>query len=172
MKKNRKKIEKKVTFSQLDTYLATIGVEIYHTGALIPNSITKTECIEVIKKLIESESFIQFAIGDFLQYYEKTWGDGYEELMAATGLSYGTICNYKSIAKKVPLSNRNEKLSFSHHAEVASLDEEEQKEMLDIAEKDNLNREDLRLKIKEKKSPNAKDPEITKHVCPFCGKRW
>src|SRR5438094_731747 len=45
----------------------------------------------------------------------------YETAIAATGLDYQTLANYKSVAGRFPLSRRREKLSFAHHEVVAGI---------------------------------------------------
>jgi hypothetical protein len=49
------------------------------------------------------------------------WGDKYEAVIEATGLSYNTINNTKTVTKAFEFTRRRVNLSFTHHVEVASL---------------------------------------------------
>ena len=81
----------------------------------------------------EAEQSVQFWIGDWLNYGEKTWGKRYAEAIQKTGLEYQTLRDYKWIASKIPLSLRNDKLSYHHHRQVANLPLEQQAYFLNKA---------------------------------------
>jgi hypothetical protein len=49
------------------------------------------------------------------------WGDKYEAVIEATGLSYDTINHAKQVSKAFKFSRRRLNLSYTHHVEVASL---------------------------------------------------
>ncbi len=82
------------------------------------------------KFLQEAEQSVQFWIGDWLNYGEKTWGKKYDEAIQKTGLDYQTLRDYKWVASNLPLSLRNDKLSFHHHREVVSMEPEQQEYLL------------------------------------------
>ena len=119
----------------------------------------------------EAEKSVQFWIGDWLNFGEKAWGKKYEEALEKTGLDYQTLRDYKWVASKVPLSSRNDKLSFHHHREVASLTPEKQTYLLNKAaslswsliklkqEKYRLNLEDARAGV------NVSDPHFILGDC-------
>jgi hypothetical protein len=73
-------------------------------------------------------------VGDWLNTGELRWKDTYEEAAQATGLAHQTLMNAKMVSKAFKVSRRREKLTWSHHADVASLHESEQDEWLDKAE--------------------------------------
>src|ERR1700694_3426954 len=81
----------------------------------------------------EAEKSVQFWIGDWLNFGEKTWGKRYKEALEKTGLDYQTLRNYKWVASSLPLSLRRDKLSFHHHKEVANLEPEQQADLLNKA---------------------------------------
>src|SRR5216684_3749235 len=83
--------------------------------------------------LQEAEQSVQFWIGDWLNYGQKTWGTKYVEAIQKTGLDYQTLRDYKWVASHMPLSLRNDKLSFHHHRELASLEPEQQAYLLNKA---------------------------------------
>lgn len=90
------------------------------------------------------EGSVQFWIGDWINYGEKSYGKTYEKALEATGLEYGTLRNYKNVSGRVELSLRNDNLEFHHHQVVAPLEPEQQKKWLDKAEKDGLSVRELR----------------------------
>lgn len=87
--------------------------------------------------LKEAEQSVQFWIGDWLNYGERTWGKQYEEAMQQTGLDYQTLRDYKWVSAHVPLSLRNDKLSYHHHRQIANLAPEQQAYFLEKAEQEN-----------------------------------
>jgi hypothetical protein len=78
---------------------------------------------------------MRWKIGGLARHDDAVYGEKYEALMAATGLSYQTIANTAMVAGKVELSRRRENLSFAHHTEVAALPAVEQDRLLDLAQK-------------------------------------
>jgi hypothetical protein len=60
-------------------------------------------------------------IGDWLNYGERKFGEMYSQALDVTSKAYQTLANRKYVAGVFPLSKRRAKLSFSHHAAVASL---------------------------------------------------
>jgi hypothetical protein len=68
----------------------------------------------------------QWWIGDWLNYGERAYGEKYAQGMAATGYELQTLTNMAWVAARVEISRRREILSWSHHAEVAALESDEQ----------------------------------------------
>lgn len=83
--------------------------------------------------LKEADQSVQFWIGDWLNYGERTWGKKYEEALQQTGLDYQTLRDYKWVSAHVPLSLRNDKLSFHHHRQIANLAPAQQTHFLEKA---------------------------------------
>src|SRR5713226_6333382 len=107
--------------------------------------------------LQEAEQSVQFWIGDWLNYGQKTWGKKYEEALTKTGLDYQTLRDYKWVAKAVPLSLRKDKLSFHHHKHVADLPTEKQTALLTQAVTESwpllkLKQEKYKLNLEEKRT--------------------
>jgi site-specific DNA-methyltransferase (adenine-specific) len=116
---------KEFTYSsfRLDTiHLAPIGTPTFN------------EWVTVGRFLKDAEQSVQFWIGDWLLYGEKTFGKTlYEQAIRETGLEYGTLRDYKWVAQAVPVEQRTDKLGFHHHREVASLPQETQQTLLSQA---------------------------------------
>lgn len=107
---------------------------------VINDSISLAEWKELGQSLKQIEGSVQFWIGDWVRFGENKGyisSKKYDEAEEATGLDRGTIQDYKWVAEKVPSSLRKEELTYSHHKEVAGLEQEKQIEFLNraIAEK-------------------------------------
>lgn len=89
------------------------------------------QCGEFINR---AKGSVHFWIGDWLNYGEQKWGEKYLQAVKETDYDYGTLRNDKWVASKVELSRRRDNLTFSHHAEVADLEPDEQDRLLDYAE--------------------------------------
>ena len=68
------------------------------------------------------------------------------------GPSYSTITNRATVCKAFDVSLRRERLSFTHHAEVASLPQEYRDQLLDECERNSLSQLQLIQRVKEVKS--------------------
>jgi hypothetical protein len=80
---------------------------------------------------------MQWCEGDLLVDDDKTpYGEMYKERMKSTGKKYGTLANWKWVAKSIEFSRRRENLSWNHHYEVVHYDPETQDRLLDWCEKD------------------------------------
>lgn len=97
------------------------------------------------------EGSIQFWIGDWIRYGEHEYGEKYSQAVEATNLDYQTLQDAVYVAQNVPISLRNENLSFSHHRAVASLPQTSQKKWLDRAEREELSYRELRKRIERAK---------------------
>jgi hypothetical protein len=73
-------------------------------------------------------------IGDWVRYGNARYGDRYGPAARVTGYDVQSLMNMAYVAGRFEVSRRRDGLSFSHHAEVASLPAEEQDLWLDRAE--------------------------------------
>ncbi|MGP4028709.1 LmbU family transcriptional regulator [Actinomadura sp. 3N407] len=98
-------------------------------------------------------------LGDWLVYGETRYPERYKQAVKETTLDYQTLRNYAWISRKIDKSRRRGTLSFQHHAEVASLPEDEQEEWLDRAEKFGWSRNLLRqyLRVHRETSANSRE---------------
>jgi hypothetical protein len=120
-------------------------------------------------------------VGDWLQYGTSRWGEKYVEAARITGYDVKTLRNIAYVAKRFDLSRRRDKLHWSHHAEVAVLEAEEQDRWLDRAIVDRLSVADLRVELRgslrsslitasRRADPAKPDSDACSMVCPHCGK--
>lgn len=108
---------------------------------------------------------VQFALGDWLNYGERAWGDEIWNVLDASQYAYETIRNFKSVADRIPPSLRNDALSYQHHVAVAPLETPEQRgAWLERAERDQLSAAALREQVQAKRGV----PPSTLIVCPHC----
>jgi len=111
------------------------GVQWTTRGLIVTDPSLPFETVEALFRAAgEIKTAMSFIIGDLLNFAEARYSDRYVQAAEATGLSYSTLTNYASVMRKVAPSRRRESLRFSHHAEVASLEPEEQERWLAQAE--------------------------------------
>lgn len=118
-------------------------------------------------------------IGDWLRYGNAAYGERYARAAKITGYDTQTLMNMVYVASQVDVSRRRESLSWSHHAEVAALADDEQQHWLEHAEARRLSVRDLREEIRrawrEPRLAAGADQAATaaEHAdaltCPECG---
>jgi hypothetical protein len=106
-----------------------------------------------LTRIVDSSAW---CLGDWVVYGESHYADRYRLAVDATGLDYGTLRNYASVARRIPLSRRRDALSFQHHAEVVTLPTVQQELWLDRAEKQKWSRNQLRHHLKASKGQAVK----------------
>nr|MDT0661771.1 LmbU family transcriptional regulator [Micromonospora sp. DSM 115978] len=99
-------------------------------------------------------------LGDWLIYGQAQYPGRYKRAIAETSLDYQTLRNYAWVARQFSPARRRNKLSFQHHAEVASLSEDEQDKWLDEAERCSWSRNELRRQIKASRDPEHRTREV------------
>lgn len=101
-------------------------------------------------------SAVPWLIGDWLNYGERRYGETYVQAIEATGMKVQLLMNYKSVARRVPISCRKESLTWTHHEIVARLPPPEQECWLARAESVDLSTKELREALRAEKG--AEDP--------------
>lgn len=87
-------------------------------------------------------------LGDWLLFGRMKYGRRYKDAVAVTGFDYQTLRNYAMVARRFEPSRRRDTLTFQHHAEVCSLDDETQDRWLRRAEDERWSRNDLRRALR------------------------
>jgi hypothetical protein len=77
-------------------------------------------------------------IGDWLSYGNHVFGERYARASRITGYDAQTLMNMAYVASRFEVSRRRGKLSWSHHAEIAAMNPDEQDFWLTRAETDRL----------------------------------
>lgn len=103
----------------------------------------------ILSGLQSAEKSIHWWIGDGIRFGERKYGETYTQALEESSYKYQTLNNDVWVADSVQISRRRENLSWSHHAEVAALEADEQDRWLDFAQEKQLSRNELRAAIKE-----------------------
>ncbi len=90
----------------------------------------------------------QWWIGDWIRFGTKQWGEKYAEAARLTGYDRGSLRNLAWVASQFDPSRRRDKLTWTHHLEVAPLKPDEQDQWLDRAIKEKLSAADLRIELR------------------------
>jgi hypothetical protein len=123
-------------------------------------------------------------LGDWLRFGNAAYGERYAAAARLTGYDRQSLMNMVYVASRFESSRRREKLSWSHHAEIAAVEPAEQDEWLDRAERDQLSvrclREAMRTQRRAVKAQHgaegdvehsrAAPPDSPDFVCPSCGR--
>lgn len=109
---------------------------------------TFNEWQRLVENLIEEREANTWLLADALAYgelhFRREYGPALERIYARQSLK-----NLASISRRVPVTVRRESLSFTHHAEVAALEQDWQKVWLDDAETHGWSTLELRARIAE-----------------------
>jgi hypothetical protein len=114
-------------------------------------------------------------IGDWLRFGNAKYGERYARAVRITGYDSQTLMNMVYVASRFDISRRREKLSWSHHAELAALEPGPQDELLERAEHERLSVRDLREMMRAHRRDEPDDEEEIVDaaadvvVCPACG---
>lgn len=141
-----------------DSLIRTGNVNLSSVGLTVTNSLSYEEWIDLMRTLVRLETAFQFAIGDALIYGESQYGEKYSQAMDATGLSYQSLANMVWVAKHVPMHNRVQDVSWTHHRVVASVEQSDQKAMLEWARDKQMSAADLHNHV------SGKPPKKREHI--------
>lgn len=111
------------------------------------------EWVRIGNTLQQVGNSINWWVGDWLNYGEAKWGEMYAQAIEITGWEYQRLANAKLISAQIQFSLRQEKLSYSHHVEVAKLPHEKQHYWLQRAYTENMRVRELRDAIRQSQLP-------------------
>lgn len=166
--------------SQQDGIVASVTVSTSLAIAWIPpRQIDRGAWVAAGRRIGEYGRVSNWWVGDWINYGNARWGEKYAEAARITGFDPKTLRNIASVVSRFDLSRRRDNLDFTHHAEVAALDRDQQDEWLDRAVALKLSTVDLRqaLKADQRGLKSAQDSGECKAgnetenvvVCPQCG---
>jgi hypothetical protein len=99
-------------------------------------------------------------IGDLLNAGDARFGEAFSQ--ACQGIvSPDMLQRYESVARRVPPRNRRAGLSWSAHAAVARLHPDQQRQILDQAEEQGWNSEEMRVQVRkflQNEGPSTQGP--------------
>ncbi len=135
------------------TVLALHPFALTVTGVEIMRDATFKEWEEAFTQIKRIHGAATFWLGDLLNYGESKWGEKYSQALDATEYEEQTLRNAAWVAKQIPRERRRnlDKVSYSHHAEIAALDPEQQDHWLQRVEMDGMSRDALRIAIRQQK---------------------
>ena len=117
---------------------AMLNVTWSQSGITLDPDTTYDEWQEIGKRLMFLEKNIQFALGDWLNYGEHKWGDKYAQAVQELPYSHGSLRDMAWVSKRFDLSERSDKLTWSHYRTVAALEDEVAQDVLQRAADDSL----------------------------------
>ncbi|MGN6256088.1 MAG: LmbU family transcriptional regulator [Solirubrobacterales bacterium] len=139
-----------------------------------PENLDVREWVLAGKRLGAMTRCSQWWLGDWLRYGTVRWGEKYREAARITGYDVKTLRNIAYVSGQVDVSRRRDKLTWSHHAEVCSLEPEQQDRWLNFAEREGVSVADLRIEIRstmraeDGESPGSKPNQKKMVTCPQC----
>jgi len=115
-------------------------------------------------------------VGDWLRYGNQRFGDRYKLASRLTGYDVQTLMNYAYVASRFDPARRRADVSWSHHAELAAFDADNQRLWLDRVAVDGLSLRDLRGELRRVRKAArltddsaASSPPASPETCPTCG---
>lgn len=138
------------------TVAQTPRPSVTHKGIRLKRGMDFEDWIQVGRQLAATQNGVQWAFGDWFFYGEWEYGSKYEEAVELTGLARSTLADLKYVCGRFEMSRRREKLSLSHHREVAPMALSEQDRWLDTAETNGWTREQLRSSIAGERQADRK----------------
>jgi DNA modification methylase len=154
--------------------LQSADIELTSTGLILRTGLPYEQWEAVGIALQQIERTIQFALGDWLNYGDVTYGEKYAQAIEQTEHSYQALRDCAYVANNVKLSRRRDNLSFTHHREVAPLEPELQSEYLNWAISEGATVKELRQKIRQDRL-SITEPmldENTPHYAVEYGQVW
>jgi hypothetical protein len=145
------------------------GCEFTPTSLTLPKDLSFDQWERIGRQLQLADMAIQWWIGDWLVYGQHKWREKYAQAVQRTGKAEQTLMNYAFVAKAISPSRRREQVDFSTHAEVASLEEEDQERILAKAANEGTTRKAVRReaeKVRRAKLPKpANDAAVLSKQC-------
>ena len=127
-------------------------------------------------RLAHVSSASAWALGDWLLFGQRSYGQRYRAALQETNLDYQTLRNYAWVAGRFDPTRRRESLSFQHHAEVAAMAEPEQELWLRRAETEHWSRNELRRRLSlhraSQRPPAPASVVMRFEVTPEAEQRW
>jgi hypothetical protein len=119
-------------------------------------------------------------IGDWINYGNTRFGEKYSRAARVTGYDVQSLMNMAYVASRFEVSRRREKLSWSHHAELAALPPEDQDRWLAFAEASGTSVRGLREELRTWRAQATQEPDGSEGgdvddaadapaTCPQCG---
>lgn len=125
------------------------------TGYILPAGLSYEEWAAEGGPLIRMARSSMWWVGDWIRYGEANYGERYAQAIEATGLALQTLRNYVWVCDRIPPSERDPDVPFSHHRAAAALDPEDRREVITRAREEGLAEHEVRAAVKEIKEAAA-----------------
>lgn len=136
------------------------GITLHRAGLTMPDHLSHELWEKLGFCLAAMTGALQWAVGDWWAYGYHKYGKR-KSVAVAKRLPYefGTLMNLGTVSRSVSPSRRNEALSWSHHAAVASLEPAEQTKWLNKAARGTYSVKKLREMIHQRRERDFDDDE-------------
>lgn len=104
-------------------------------------------------------------IGDWINYGNAKFGEKYSRASRTTGYDIQSLMNMAYVASRFEVSRRRSDLSWSHHAEVASLTADQQEHWLCLASENGLSVRRLRDELRKLRDPVLAGKNAEDSIC-------
>ena len=138
--------------------LPALPGKVEQTGIILPANLSFDEWTEIGSKLRGAREAVRWWIGDWLAFGEAAYGERYAQALDNAEFDYQTLRNFVWVARAIPHDQRRASLSWSHHAEAASLETEARNEVLQRAEVEQLSAKDVRAIVAETRPSKPRKP--------------
>jgi len=146
--------------------LDVAGVTLTTTGLVVEGEPDLDDWEHVGSFINRVGAAVNFWCGDYLNYAQDRddWAERYEQIRSEFNLEEHTLANIQSVCRNIRHSRRRENLPWSHHAEVAYLEESVADELLEQADPGAPN-EQPKLTIREMRAAkNGEDIDAVNTV--------
>jgi hypothetical protein len=132
------------------------GCEVSSIGLKITKRLSYSEWEALGARLQAVHKSILFWLGDWLLWGAQSFNEDFSQAIEATGYRNQTLLNAQWVASAVDNSRRRENLSWSHHLEIAALDDpSEQDKLLQLAIDNHWSTRELREEVRKLKTPES-----------------
>ncbi len=154
----------------MSTKLEIVGAT--PTALVLPPKTTFEEWGEIGRQLTGLEKSVMWWMGDWCHFGERGYGD-LAKVALESDYAHQTWKHAASVSGKIERCRRRHLLSWSHHAEIASLPPAQQDALLDEAEEKGWSVRDIRkAAARIKRTDTAPDPIEGKYDCIVVDPPW
>jgi hypothetical protein len=125
-----------------------LSAAVSQVGWVPRRELAMAEWSAVGRRLGEIGRCSQWWLGDWILYGNLRFGERYSRAAKLTGYDAQSLMNMVYVASHFEIYRRREKLSWSHHASLASLDRDGQEHWLDRAIAEHMSVADLRVELR------------------------
>lgn len=119
----------------------------------LPADLPQDEWLEVGRKLVGAQRNVQWLIGDWWAYGDRTYGSAKKAVeQHGIGCSVGTLYNLGTIARRFGASRRHEAVRFNVYAALTPLPSSEADEILDSAIRDGWTVRQVREEVQRRRA--------------------